>query len=354
VDAGSSSLPPYEYPTSGNRKLDVLFMIDDSSSMETSQANLLANFTAFMNVLKGMPGGLPDVHIAVVTSDMGAGDGEIAGCAGNGDGGVFQFAPRGNCTDTTLAPGATFIVDTGGDNPRTDFTDPDITNVFKCIAQVGASGCGFEHQLASVARALGADGAPAPPENHDFLRPDATLAIVLLTNEDDCSAPVNSVLYDVAVNTTLASQIGPPSNFRCNEFGHLCALPGVPPQPPGRLSPVPSDLTTTVSYGSCVSADGEGLLTPVGADGYAAIAGPTTPYVVRWNAPPLSDTGPWPFIGHSCGDATNPAGFADPAVRIQQFVSEFAGNGLIYPFCSTDYAPALTTIASTLASFVGP
>jgi hypothetical protein len=346
-------------------------MVDDSSSMETSQANLAANFSTFMNVLKNLPGGLPDVHIAVVTSDMGAADGSISGCAGNGDDGVFQFAPRGSCTDTTLAPGATFIASTGGANPQTDFTDPDITNVFKCIAQVGAAGCGFEHQLASVARALGADGSPAPPENQGFLRADATLAIILLTNEDDCSAPVNSVLYETAVNTNLASQVGPPSNFRCNEFGHLCSQSGGALAPPGRLSPVPWDLTTTVSYDGCVSAEGQGLLTPVGNEGYAgmikrlkadpasqilvaAIAGPTTPYVVRWNDAPTVDIGPWPFVAHSCGGSEDPSGFADPAVRIQQFTIEFGSNGLVYPFCSTDYAPALSGMASALVALVRP
>src|SRR5206468_969159 len=76
--------PPIISPTSTykntfqetiNRKIDILFMIDNSSSMELSQANLVRNLATFMNVLKGLPDGLPDVHIAVVTSDMGAGDG---------------------------------------------------------------------------------------------------------------------------------------------------------------------------------------------------------------------------------------------------------------------------------------
>ena len=64
-----------------NRKIDILFMIDNSSSMDQSQANLAKNLPAFMNVLKALPDGLPDLHIAVVTSDMGAGDGSITGCS---------------------------------------------------------------------------------------------------------------------------------------------------------------------------------------------------------------------------------------------------------------------------------
>ena len=63
-----------------NRNLDILFMIDDSSSMRLSQTNLLANFPGFMDVLKNLPGGLPNIHVAVVSSDMGAGDGSFAAC----------------------------------------------------------------------------------------------------------------------------------------------------------------------------------------------------------------------------------------------------------------------------------
>jgi hypothetical protein len=54
------------------------------------------------------------------------------------------------------------------------------------------------------------------------LRPDAYLAIVMLTNEDDCSEVPGTTFFDVASNTNVASLLGPPVNFRCNEFGHLC------------------------------------------------------------------------------------------------------------------------------------
>src|SRR5262245_41342758 len=44
------------------RKVDMLFMIDQSSSMRLSQANLQANFASFTETLKKLPGGLPDLH----------------------------------------------------------------------------------------------------------------------------------------------------------------------------------------------------------------------------------------------------------------------------------------------------
>ena len=135
--------------------------------------------------------------------------------------------------------------------------------MFGCIAAVGENGCGFEHQLGAVARALGADGARAPVENDGFLRPDAALAIVLVSDEDDCSAPVTSPLYDAVQNLTLASAMGPPSSFRCSEFGHLCSLNGGAPARPSRFAPG-QDIMATVTYSapgaadSCVPAETEG------------------------------------------------------------------------------------------------
>ena len=60
----------FTFQESVNRDIDILFMIDNSSSMAKSQANLVRNFPTFMNVLKMLPGGLPNVHIAVVSSAM--------------------------------------------------------------------------------------------------------------------------------------------------------------------------------------------------------------------------------------------------------------------------------------------
>jgi hypothetical protein len=369
-----------------NRQLDLLFMIDNSTSMSSAQANLKANMKSFMDVLKGLPTGFPDVHIAVVTSDMGVGPadaagGLVAGCSAAGDDGAFQSAATAGCAATGLDPGATFITDTGGASPKTNFGAQDITDVFGCITGVGASGCGFEHQLASVVHALGADnvvgGKPTPPPgNVGFLRDDAYLGIVLLTNEDDCSAPPDSPLW-TPPSTTLASTYGPTANFVCNEYGHLCVPPGGgPPVKPSRLAPTGST-TDTVTYSpaggpdNCISAEGDGLLTPVGPTGFAgqiralkaspddqilvaSISGPTTAYTVTWETQPTPDSGPWPKIRHSCGSETDPAGYADPGVRLSQFVEEFGDRGLVYSFCSTDYGPALTDIAKAVGQLLGP
>ena len=105
-----------------------------------------------------------------------------------------------------------------------NYTDP-IAKVFQCIALLGDKGCGFENQLASIDRALGGDGQQ-PSTNAGFLRPEAYLGIVILTNEDDCSAPANTQLYSLnGGQQNVANPLGPIANFRCNQFGHLCTDP---------------------------------------------------------------------------------------------------------------------------------
>src|SRR5262245_52687127 len=61
-----------DVPIKINRKVDILFLIDNSPWMADKQANLAANFKDFITVIDSIQGGRPDVHIAVVTSDMGA------------------------------------------------------------------------------------------------------------------------------------------------------------------------------------------------------------------------------------------------------------------------------------------
>ena len=142
-----------------NRNVDMLFLIDDSSSMRLSQDNLLRNFPTFMTTLQAAPQGLPNIHVAVISSDMGAGDGSVAGCdTTGGKNGIFQYTPRGTCTASGLDAGATFISDIGGQRNYTGM----LPDVFTCIAAIGETGCGFEHQFASILRALGADGRAAP------------------------------------------------------------------------------------------------------------------------------------------------------------------------------------------------
>jgi hypothetical protein len=340
-----------------NRNVDLLFMIDNSSSMRPSQTNLTTSFPMFMDAVNNLPGGPPNLHVAVVSSDMGAGDGSITGCTRTGDAGKFHFLPTATCSDTTIVTGAGYISYTSAG--AGNFTAPDISTVFSCIAALGDTGCGFERPFASVLRALGADGMPVPSENAGFLRSDALLAIVMVTNEDDCSARDGVNLYDVASNTLLSSELGPPTNYRCNELGHLCDGTRPPRLAPG------GDVNATVTLNNCGSSECDGSLIPVAEFAarikalktapasdimVAAITGPATPYTVHWKTAPIADSGPWPEIGHSCMAADG--SFADPAVRITDMVTAFGANGALYPICDTNFGPALQQLAARIGTLL--
>lgn len=338
----------YEHPI--DRKLDIVFMIDDSTSMTPLQNKLTASFPSFMHVLESLPGGLPDVHIGVVSSSMGAGRNPgVAQCPTGGDRGVFQNRAVGTtCAAGSLNAGQRFISNIGG---VANYTG-DISDVFGCIAALGDAGCGFEHQFASVLRALGADGQPPPSENAGFLRDDAALAIVLITNEDDCSAPHNTTLFD-QTSQLVSDPFGPLQSYRCNEYGHLCLYDG-------KLQAPPRQPDGEVTLSGCVSNE-KGPLDPVadfvtflkGLKGdparvfLAAVTGPATPYVVGLTAPTLQDASQWPIIEHSCQDADGT--YADPSVRIAQAVNAFGGHGLLASICDDTMGPVLQKISTQLS-----
>jgi len=371
----------FTFQESVNRDIDILFLIDNSSSMAKSQANLVRNFPTFMNVLKMLPGGLPNVHIAVVSSDMGAGS-VTNGCSGNGMAGIFQNTPKltvgGNLCQTGLQNGARFIESING---NANFTG-DISDVFTCIAALGEDGCGFEQPLLSVTHALGADnfnhdtGKPQPPqENQGFLRDSAYLAIILITNEDDCSAPggaANDLFPRQSDGSSLVSTFGPPTGFRCNVVGHLCN--GAPPpimSPNGASDP--GDLSTVVNLDNCVS-NTDGRLIPVPAfaqvikalkpdpDNQILVAAITglykdtsrnAPYAVSWKKSASNDpAGPWPEMVHSC--MSTDTSFADPGIRVGEWVKAFGRNGVLQSICDTSFEPAMKRIADEIGRVLGP
>jgi hypothetical protein len=379
---GSGGTFQVDIPSKVNNKLDLLFMIDNADSMTAMQQKLLAQIPTFIQVLQGLPSGPPDLHVAVISSDMGAqSDSTAVTCTPSGDQGQFQSQPRGTCTATTLASGATFLTDANG---QMNFTDP-IENVIQCIGQLGANGCGFVHQLASIDRALGSDGTAPPATNANFLRSDAFLGIVILSNEDDCSAPPSTTIYSLNGQAVgLTNPDGPLQRYRCNggpRGGHLCKDTGtgqmmIPPiTPPADATGNPALLNLT----SCQdNTTGSSALIPVATfiqhvkalktdpDKQilvGAIVPPATPYGVAWLTQTGSSGEAWPTVLHSCGaqggDLVNPAitqsatdgSFGDPAVRIAQFVNGFS-NSVLASICDATYRQSMTAIATKLGNLV--
>src|SRR5262249_20494136 len=151
-----------------------------------------------INALHSAPSGAPDLHIAVTTSDMGAGayTSSLADCQAP-EMGRFIDADRTvsdpDCQTNRLDSGQHFLVDGATRN-----YSGDLAIALGCLVPVGYSGCHFRQLLAAMRAALGdpTQGIVAPDVNAGFLRPNARLAIVFATNYWDCSAPPDTMLFD--------------------------------------------------------------------------------------------------------------------------------------------------------------
>ncbi len=342
-DAAASSMctvPPCDdvvavVPTKINRDLDLLFVVDNSGSFDNEQASLQANFSGFINVLANIEGGLPNLHIGVVSTDVGAGPFNISGCSGQGDNGILQNAPRNaGCSP----PAGQFISDIGNpDGTRITNYTGDLADVFGCVVRLGIDGCGFEQPLESMLRAL--DGRNA--QNAGFLRPDALLGVVLLSDEDDCSTE-DTQMFDTSQNS-IDDPLGPLSSFRCFDFGVVCD---------------PDNPRTTGAKAGCRPREDSAYMYPVQryidflrglkSDPFdvivAGIIGNPDPVVVG------ADMNGNPRLDPSCMSAS---GTADPGIRLQSFLEGFPGRRTISTICNEDLSDALTVIAELLRSAIG-
>jgi len=196
-------------PTYGHA-LDLLFVVDNTSTMGDKQPALEYGLQRLLSHLEFVRGGVPDLHVGVVSTDMGVGDNPVPGCTFAGDAGTLQNAPRLlGCT----APAGRFLRDYADGSERdTNFGDESLPEAFSCIAQLGTDGCGFEQPLEAMRKALDRSN----PENNGFMRTDAALGIVFMTDEDDCS------VYDAGMFAPELDGTGEVSKFRCFRNGVTC------------------------------------------------------------------------------------------------------------------------------------
>ena len=336
---GGQDGPRVDRAPGARRQVDILFLIDNSPSMQEEQANLARNFPAMIDELKSLPGGLPDLHIAIASSDLGAGPTAVGSCTRpGGDRGIFQT--KAGCG---LDPRARFMVSSNG-GASNNFTG-EIGQVFQCLAQLGVAGCGFEHQLQATRVAL---YESITPENLGFLRPDAVLVVVLLSDEDDCSAELNSDLFAEDIPGTTAS-------FRCARFGHVCGGQ-MPPQAPfsaplsqchpadagGRLIKV-SDFVDSVK---ALKSHPDDDILVAGLFGWSDQPGAEYRYATPAGVP--AQTLEYQPICSSVN------GSATAALRLKRFVEGFGANGTFRSICDDDFRPAMKHIGEALRRRLGP
>ena len=344
-----------EIPVTLNRNVDLLFVVDDSPSMLDKQLNIKNNFPKFIEVLETIQGGIPDVHIGVVSTDLGtkgtqdaaAGPpiGQIGngGCSGTGKNGNLQVGAAG----TDLQNGAVYISDIKqSDGTRLKNYNGDLATVFGKLASLGAGGCGFEQHLFAMRRALENN-----PANATFLRPDAFLAVIFIADEDDCTFSKSSLLGPES------AAMGPLQSFRCNRFGHKCAVGGRTEQ----------EMNTVGTKGQCAPNEESQFLEKVGSfveflkkvkDDpnkiiVAGIMGAIEPYQVELRPPPGGGA-PQLAVAHSCS-YTGSIGLevADPPTRIKFFLDQFPNRSTFTEICQQDLSGGLQLIAQLLKAVIG-
>ena len=366
--------------------VDMLVVVDNSISMAEEQAILATAFFPLVNSLVNpLPGwsypGVDDIRIAVITSDMGlswggypyeVGDGwpGTNPCSASGDNGVFQtYAPGSTVNikhDVIPCDGSNAQCPTGWTCSETDSNDigtcqapggdganqtcPNLSSTWSetttespnavmafevaCLANQGTSGCGFEQQLQSAALALNRSDQTA------FVREEALLVILIVSDESDCSMEDGPALFatDEIQDESGISQ----KNIACglypeylyniehyfNEYAAVktapnsvvfAAIVGVPE--------VDDCQGTGDNLGDCLDHPDMELIP-----------------VIKENSQG-SDT--W-YFEYACTNGTVTQGL--PGRRYVQLANEeFGGLSYIYSICNPDWTPAMEEIARLIA-----
>ena len=349
--------------------VDLLFVIDDSGSMEEEQRSLEREIPRLVQVLASGDrddDGVEDfrpvrsLQVGVVSTDLGAGvpsPRTLGACVhGVGEGGVLRRTAAG-CSDDDDGV-FSFL---RGEDPTQFVSD------VSCVTTLGTTGCGLEQPLEAALRAItpaeattwtapgytpprfldpdtGAYSMPgnALGANAGFVREESVLAVVLVTDEEDCSAADTSIFADDA--TAAARFGGGDLQLRCTRFADRSAnvlhaveryvdgLVGLRREPGlvvfSAIAGIPSDLL-------------EGASSARGLDYGAILADPRMQY---------AETGEREnFLRDAC---TTSSGSADPARRVVATAAGLAERGVavsLASICESDFGPAIDGVVARIA-----
>jgi len=386
-------------PVNPQRALDVLFVVDDSASMLEEQAKLAEQLPRLVSLLLsggvdpsdgstpvGVFPAVESLHVAVVTPDLGHSTDPMhpytagvefepsTACEennGTGKNGFMQidgFIDEGSglnpCTAAT-PPADTLYLN------RSDGTDAEFVRDVTCITgQTDGSqenaGCGFEQQLESILE-QGRNGA-----NAGFSREDALLAVILITDEDDCST-TDPRVFDIAqrrsdinpfqgpwVDETTKADVK--FNLRCWEHGTKEGRASDPLQGIERyvngiasLKADPSQVVFAAITGIPEDADLDRSQFSSDEARYDAILAHPGMVETPDPTPPPGFTEPQRDQRLTPACTAGAAGDAMPGRRIVETVKGLAAGNtgigtVVESICADDYAPALNAIVDRIAA----
>jgi len=393
-DAGRDAevvIPPDDagdVPTAATYKIDLLFVVDNSGSMLEEQIALREQFPMLISLLlantaigggEDVVAGAQDIHLGVVSTNLGAvGAVGIQYCEGLGDNGELNdtaSAEAMGCSAQVFTPRFLSYV-AGTDDASQLATD------LGCLALLGTTGCGFEQQLESMLKAVwpgddgritflpdvsgfgstGQSGAGLP--NGDFVRRGgddvSVLAVVMVTDEEDCSSRDTSHLFP-------SNQLPTDDPRRTQGLNTRCFYESQQPEPNGLfeveryidgLRSLRPGFEQRVVFGAIVGVPAA-LVSPSALSGvdfgnsaqrsahYSAILNhPDMQYQVDDRGTP--DSPEDDYMTPSCRTTTGSA-LAYAPRRIVEVARGFGEHGFIQSICASDWSPAMELLATRIA-----
>lgn len=330
-----------------NLGVDVLFVVDNSHSMAEEQASLAEQFPRMVRALiTGDVDGdgvldfpaAADLHLGVVTSDMGTGGHSLPGCSEPmfGDDGILRT--EGNTAvegcAATYPPFVSF-------NPSEGDTVDQAASDFACVAQVGTEGCGIEQHFEASLKALVPSGSGVTffgdttghgdAANAGFLRADSVLAVVVVADEDDCSVS-DPDLFNPSSETYTE-----PLNLRCATYAEE-ALHPVSRYVDG-LRALRSDHPERFVFAAVVGVPPDLVADPSSIDYDAILADDRMQEV--------EDTENPGRLRFSC--EVEGRGQAFPPRRLVQAARALAPASVVQSICQADFGPAMGAIVEGIA-----
>ncbi len=161
------------------QRTDILFVVDNSGSMAEEQQGVATELPAFVEELRKGAGVVQDFQVGLITTS------------------VYQNAQVGMLRQLTEFPGQSGRLQavpdtTGALTPEKilNGNDPDIVEKFRRLVKQGTNGSGQETPFEAARLAVSPPLITQPLDlsgNSGFLRDNARLLVVIVSDEDDCS-----------------------------------------------------------------------------------------------------------------------------------------------------------------------
>lgn len=167
--------------------IDFLFVIDNSRSMGGEQENLSDSVPKFIETIRNRIENLEEFHIGVTSTDVYSANEDKGYCKKIG-GLVTKVETATDPLDENPSPPR--VCGPYASGKRFMNQDDDLNEKFTCAAKLGIIGYGMERPMDSMVNAISKEMLAPGACNEGFLRDDALLVVVVITDEEDRVDPL--------------------------------------------------------------------------------------------------------------------------------------------------------------------